>query len=421
MMTQASASDRPASNANLIFEPLDPQQLADPYPFYAQARQEQPVFYSPNFDAWVVTRYDDVVSVVQDAKRYTSANAIAPGALPADVQAILAQGYNRVPNLIDTDPPEHSRMRNVIGKAFTTQRIAALEPKIRAIAVELIDGFAREGKADLLKRFAFPLPGLVICDLLGVPHIDLDQLKQWSDDFMSIISLTDSHERLLAAAHGYVGFQRYIVEQLEERSRQPREDLLSVLVPESLGGSAPISLEEAIAMSIAVMASGHETTTHLILNALLLLIQHPEQMQMLRQNPALIPNAIEETLRFESPSRCIFRTTAVDVELGGVALPANSCVIVIWPSANRDERRFTDADRFDSLRPDANRHLGFGKGVHFCIGAALARLEGKIALEELLDRLPSLRLQPNVRLEYWPNLFMRGFQELPLEWDYFPA
>lgn len=420
MTAPAASAENSSSAAGLVFRPLDPAQLVDPYPFYARARDEQPVFYSADFDAWIVTRYDDIVKVTQDARRYSSANSIAGGALPPDMQAILDQGYNRVPNLIDSDPPEHRRMRNVIGKAFTPQRIALLEPRIRAIATQLIESFERDGKADLVERFAFPLPGLVMCDLLGVPHEDLPQIKRWSDDWMATISLTDTHERLLEAAHGFVAFQKYIAAQLEQRSREPREDLLSVLVPESLGGSAPISLEEAIAMSIAVLGAGHETTTQLLVNMIMALIQHPEQVQLLRERPELIPNVIEETLRYESPSRCIFRTTAAEVELGGVSLPPGTRIILIWPSGNRDERRFPAPDRFDITRQDAHQHLGFGRGVHFCTGAALARLEGRIALELLLDRLPHPRLQPGMQLEYWPNLFMRGYRQLPLEWDVRP-
>ncbi|HEY0605599.1 MAG TPA: cytochrome P450 [Herpetosiphonaceae bacterium] len=421
MTAPAAPAESSSSDAGLVFRPLDPEQLVDPYPFYTLARDEQPVFYSADFDSWIVTRYDDIVRVTQDAKRYSSANSIAGGALPPDIQAILAQGYERVPNLIDTDPPEHTRMHTVIRKAFTPQRIAVLEPQIRAIATGLIDSFAQDGKADLMERFAFPLPGLVMCDLLGVPREDLPQIKRWSDDWMATISLTDTHERLVEAAHGFVAFQKYIAAQLEDRSRAPREDLLSVLVPESLGGSAPISLEEAIAMSIAVLGAGHETTTHLLLNMMQALIRHPDQLQLVRERPELIPNVIEETLRYESPSRCIFRTTAAEVELGGVTLPPGTRLILIWPSGNRDERRFPEPDRFDITRRDAAQHLGFGRGVHFCIGAALARLEGRIALELLLDRLPNPRLQPGTKLEYWPNLFMRGYRQLPLEWDVAPA
>lgn len=398
------------------FNPVAPDQIDDPYALYELARREQPVFFSPLYRMWIVTRYDDVGVVLKDAARFTSAGSLKARPLPPEVEEILRGGYPPAPTLIDSDMPTHNRLRNTINRGFTPRRIAAMEPQIRALANDLIDQFAADGHADMIEQFAFPLPGSVICDLLGVPRADLRQMKRWSDERLDLLSAIAPTERLIECAHGFVAFQRYLAAQIADRREHPRDDLLTVLLPESLGGSAQLSLEEAIYLAATMLSAGHETTTHLIGNALVLLCRNPDQMQALRDDPGRIPNALEEVLRLEAPARGRVRVAVSDVELGGVAIPAGSLVMALWASGNRDDAQFAEPDHFDVAREDAGLHHSFGKGVHYCIGAPLARVEGRIALELLLARLPNLRMQPDIALDRWRNLFGRGYMHLPMEW-----
>ncbi|WNG15688.1 cytochrome P450 [Cystobacter fuscus] len=401
-----------------LFNPMAPDQIEDPYPLYARMRRERPVFYSAPFDLWVVTRYADIVEVENDPSRFSSAGALDARREPhPEVLQVLQQGYVRFVSLVQSDPPDHTRMRAVFGKALSPQRIAAMEPEIRATADMLLDGFVRDGEADLIQQFAYALPGLIICDLLGVPRSDMEQLKRWSDDKTLLMSATAPLELQVEAAHGFVAMQRYFIEQLEERRKHPREDLLTRLVPQSMGGTAPLNHQEAVCNAMDLMAAGHETTTGLIGNGMGLLLQAPEQLQTLRDDLELLPNAIDEMLRMEAPIRGFFRTVTTQTQLGGVQLPKGSRVFIVYASGNRDEARFSEPDRFDIRRADARTHLAFGKGIHFCVGAPLAKLEGRIAFERLLRRLPNPRLRTDAATVRRPYFMLRGFEHLPIVWD----
>ncbi|EPX63765.1 putative cytochrome P450 hydroxylase [Cystobacter fuscus DSM 2262] len=401
-----------------LFNPMAPDQIEDPYPLYARMRRERPVFYSAPFELWVVTRYEDIAEVKNDPSRFSSAGALDARSEPhPEVLQVLQQGYVRFVSLVQSDPPDHTRMRAVFGKALSAQRIAAMEPEIRATADLLLDGFVRDGEADLIQRFAYALPGLIICDLLGVPRSDMEQLKRWSDDKTLLMSATAPLERQVEAAHGFLAMQRYFIEQLEERRKHPREDLLTLLVPQVMGGTAPLSHQEAVCNAMDLMAAGHETTTGLIGNGMWLLLQAPEQLQSLRDDLTLLPNAIDEMLRMEAPIRGFFRTVTAQTQLGGVQLPKGSRVFIVYASGNRDETRFSEPDRFDIRRADAKKHLAFGKGIHFCVGAALAKLEGRIAFEHLLRRLPNPRLRTDAATVRRPYFMLRGFEHLPIAWD----
>ncbi|NMO22667.1 cytochrome P450 [Pyxidicoccus fallax] len=400
------------------FNPMAPDQVENPFPMYVRLRQERPVFYSAMFDLWVVTRYDDISEVEKDTARFSSVGALDARAEPhPEVRNILKQAYPKFVSLVQSDPPDHTRIRAVFGRALSPQRIAAMEPSIRATANGLIDGFVQDGFGDLVQQFAFALPGFIICDLLGVPRADMQQLKGWSDDKTLLMSATAPIEQQVESAHGFVAMERYFKEKLQERSKKPREDLLTLLVPQSMGGTAPMSEQEAVCNAMDLFSAGHETTTSLIGGGMWLLLNSPEQLEAVKADPSLIPNALEEMLRKEPPVRGFFRQVTEDTTLGGVSIPKGARLFIMYESGNHDETQFPDPDRFDIRRAEAKKHLAFGKGIHFCVGAPLARLEGRIAFEQLLTRLPNLRLREDEPAVRRPYLMLRGFDHLPVAWD----
>lgn len=400
------------------FNPMAPDQMENPYAMYARLRRERPVFYSPMFDLWVVTRYADIAEVERDTERFSSVGALDARAEPhPEVRNILKQGYSQFQSLVQSDPPTHTRMRNVFGRALSPQRITAMESAIRATTNGLIDGFIRDGQGDLVQQFAYALPAFVICDLIGVPRKDMQQLKGWSDDKTLLMSATAPIEQQVESAHGFIAMERYFKEKIHERAQKPREDLLTLLVPQSLGGTAPMTEQEAVCNAMDLFSAGHETTTGLLGNGLWLLLKHPEQLKAVKDDLSLLPNAIEEILRKEPPVRGFFRQVMEDTTLGGVSLPKGSRTFILYESGNHDETQFSEPDRFDIHRADARKHLAFGKGIHFCVGAPLARLEGRIAFEQILQRLPNLRLRSDEPAVRRPYLMLRGFEHLPIAWD----
>jgi cytochrome P450 len=402
----------------IAWDPLSPEQLDDPYPIYARARRAAPVAYNEPLGAWIVTRYDDVSAILTDHARFSSAGVLkVKPKPPEEVSAILAQGLPQVKTLLDNDPPAHTRFRSLVSKAFIPQRIAELEPKIRSLAGELIDGFIRDGRVELMQRFAFPLPAAAIADILGIPRADLGDIKRWCDDWMALQSATRPLEELKQCAQSYLALQRYFIATIEERSRAPKDDLLSALVQARLDGEEPLSREELVRFPMSLLVAGHETTTHLLGNAMVLLLKNPPALQAIRDDPTLAAGAVEEALRMDPPIQSLFRRVTEDVEVGGTKIPKGSRVMVVYGAANRDEARFEDPDRFDIRRQGASRHLGFSRGVHFCLGASMARMEAGIAFELLAARLPNLRLDEGRRLERVPHFFLRGYKELHLCWD----
>ena len=416
-----STNPPPASSVAQEFNFFEPGQVEDPYPMYARARREAPVFFSPQFGMWIVTRYADIAAIQRDTERFSSAGSLeAKGTMPPPVAEVLRAGYDRFASLVQSDPPDHTRVRAVLGRALGPARVAEMEAGIRRLANELIDAFVRDGHVELISRFAFPLPGLVICDLLGVPRSDMKQLRAWHEDKGALMSASDPVERLVEAAHGYVAALRYFRAQIEARAGAPKDDLLTLLVPQEIGGTAPMSMQEAVCNAFDLLAAGHETTTDLIGNGLALLFANPEAMREVREDPALLPGAVEEFLRLEAPVRGFFRTALADVEVGGVAIPQGAKIFMLYGSGNRDEAHFPEPDRLDIRRKDADKHLSFGRGIHFCIGAFLGRLEGRVAFELLLRRLPNLRREEGKPVRWRPYLISRGFDELHIAWDVAP-
>lgn len=416
-----SISDREPGRAPACpfhFDPLEPAQREDPYPTYARARREQPVFYAAAFDLWILTRYDDVVAAAKEDAGFSSVGAVQSSVAepPPQVRDVLAQGYPGMPVLTGSDRPLHTRIRGLVNKAFSPRRIAAMEPRIRALAGGLIDGFARDGETEIIERFAWPLPLIVIGEMLGVPGQDLDDLHRWSRDWLLLQQGTGSLEEQVARARSTVAFQGYIAAALEDRRRAPRDDLMTAILEARERDEAPLSTEETVGVALTLVVAGHLTVTRAIGSALLLIFRYPDQRATLAANPGVVANAVEEILRVESPAQGLFRTTTREVTVGGVTIPQGARVMLHYGSSNRDEGQFADPERFDIQREDATRHLAFGKGIHFCIGAPLARLELQIALPLLLHRLPNLRLHPSKPFTYDPIFFARGLTQLHVEW-----
>jgi len=401
----------------LDFNPMAPDQRECPFDLYRRARDEMPVFYSERFDLWVVTRYDDIVRILKDPATFSSAQSLALDAgVAPEVQAVLDTGYPATPTMVTADPPVHTRFRELVGKAFTSRRVALMEPRMREIAHQLIDGFERDGHADLVRQYAYPFPMEVIAEILGVPPAHMDQFKRWSDDMSARFGPLPL-DRQIECAKSEVEFQHYFAARLEERRQRPQADLLTDLLGARIKREAPLDLPELLSILKQLLIGGNETSTNLIGSMTLLLLNNRDQLEALMKDRALEANAVEEALRLDSPVQGLFRSATREVEIGGVRIPAGAHLELLYASGNRDEGRFHDSDRFDLKRPDSSNHMAFGFGIHFCIGAPLARYEGRIALDVLLDRLPDMRLAPGQEFEHHAHFFLRGLKRLELEWN----
>jgi cytochrome P450/nitrite reductase/ring-hydroxylating ferredoxin subunit len=399
------------------FDPMTPEQRECPFPLYAHARDEMPIFYSGRFDLWVVTRYDDIAAILKDPARFSSAQSLAVDTgVDPQVQAVLDSGYPATPTMVTADPPVHTRFRQLVGKAFTSRQVEVMEPRMREIAHQLVDGFYRDGRTDIVRNYAYPFPMEVIAEILGVPASEMDSFKKWSDDMSARFGPLPL-ERQVECARSEVEFQHYFAAALEDRRRYPREDLLTELLNARVKGEAPLTMPEMLSVLKQLLIGGNETSTNLIGSMMLLLMNHPNQLDAVLRDRRLEQNAVEEALRLDAPVQGLFRSATENVNIGGVKIPRGAHLELLYASGNRDEARFADADRFDVARRDSSNHMAFGFGIHFCIGAPLARYEGRVALGVLLDRLPNLRLAPGQVLEHHAHFFLRGLKHLELEWD----
>jgi cytochrome P450 len=311
------------------------------------------------------------------------------------------------------NPPDHTRLRRLVSIAFTPRVVETMRPRIQAVADALIDNVEAHGRMDLIRDFAYPLPATIISEMLGVPSEDQDQFRRWSDDIMTFVgasglTLSQIAEKANQSLHELTD---YFEDVIRECRAQPREDLISALVAaKELEDS--LSAQELVAMCSQLLVAGHETTTQLIGNGIWVLLQHPDEALKLREDPDLITSAIEEVLRFEGPSQRQTRLACEDIELGGRLISKGSAVLMMLGAANRDPEEFPDPDQFDVCRKP-NRHVGFSSGIHFCLGAPLARLEGAIAITTLLRRLPALRLVTQ-DIQWLENMSLRGIKSLPV-------
>jgi cytochrome P450 len=404
------------TDAAIPFDPTTPEQRENPFDVLALARREQPVFYAPALDLWVVTRHEDVLAVLKDHRTFSSTGALksSSASLPREVLEVLAEGHPEMPYIIELDPPLHDRIRGLVTRAFTPRRIAELEPRVESISSELIDELAPRGRADIVEAFAWPLPLRVLGELFGFPRDDLEQIHRWGLDWLLLQQERPLGEQL-AHARGLVELQRYCVAAVEDRRERASDDLLGALVAANDGADEPLSTVEIAGLPLDLMVAGHVTVTRAIGSVLDRMFTEPALREHLL-DPELAPKAIEEILRLESPAQGLFRVTTRQVELGGAVLPAGARVMAHFASANRDACVFAHPDSYRPERGDVGSHLAFGKGIHFCIGAPLGRLELRVALPMLLQRLPGLRRGPRPP-EREPVFFARGFTSLDVEWD----
>jgi cytochrome P450 len=398
------------------FDRFADDNVADPYPLYRRTREQAPVHYAEAFGVWVISRYEDVRRVVMDPMRFSSAFRVRTPSLPAPgVPEILAEGLPEVPALINEDPPMHRRTRELVARAFNPERVAALAPRVTGFVEELVDGFASRRRADLMAELATPLPLRVLCELIGLPVADLPRIRAWSEQVAVLVSVGAGPEEQRAGARASVEFERYLAAKIATRRDAGRDDLLTALAAPPAGG-VPLTEAELVSLLISLIFAGQETTAHLIGSALVLLLRRPRLWASLDGNPDLVAAVVEETLRYDGPMQGVFRRAVFDVQVGGVTIPAGARVFAAFGSADRDAGVYADPEEFAPGRPGSEPHLAFGRGIHFCLGAALARIQAQTAVRVLRRRIPALRLDPLIRIPYRPDLMHRGPAALPTTW-----
>jgi hypothetical protein len=389
------------------FNPMAPEFVADPYPTYHRLRAEDPVHHSP-LGFWVLTRYEDVVAALRDPR-------LAKEAIAAFVAARLGVAPLGIGlSMLDRDPPDHTRLRGLVSKAFTPRVVERLRPHIQSIVDGLLDRVEDARAMDLIEDFAYPLPVVVICEMLGVPVEDRDRFKGWGLDIargLDGLLLPPDSDVIKRSIASRTALAQYFRGLIAERRASPRADMLSDLIAAEEAGDK-LSENELLATCILLLVAGHETTVNLIGNGSLALLRHPDQLRRLRDDPGLIGTAVEELLRYDGPVQRTARIPSEDVTLGGRTIPKGEMVMPFIGAADRDPTQFPDPDRLDITRAD-NRHIAFGWGIHFCLGAPLARVEGQIAIGTLVQRLPKLALATD-RPEYRQSLTLRGLTTLPV-------
>ncbi|SHN20852.1 cytochrome P450 family protein [Cryptosporangium aurantiacum] len=390
---------------------LGPDFYADPHADYAWMREERPtsrVITPLGNPVWLVTRYDDVRAALAHPRLHKSNRELREllEARPSEDRTISEDALTA--HMLSADPPDHTRLRKLVSKAFTGRAIAALRPRIEEITTELLDAMeAGPDRVDLLDTFAFPLPITVICELLGVPMDDRDDFRRWSN------TLLQSGDAEVHAAAG-LSMVQYLTDLVDARREHPTDDMLGAIVAAS-EDSDQLSRLEAISMAFLLLVAGHETTVNLIGTGTFALLRHPSQFEILRSDPSLVPSAVEEFLRWDGPVHlATIRFTVEPTVIGGVEIPPGEIVLVSLSAANRDPKRYPDADALD-VRRQANSHLAFGHGIHHCLGAPLARLEGEVAFTQLLSRFPGLALDADpAELTWRPSTLIRGLERLPV-------
>jgi len=410
-----------------------PDIRSNPYPFYQQLREQDPVHWDEEMGFWALTRYSDIDALYTD-NRFSRAQGLMRGfdRLSVHDQEIARPVYHSFSKtMFYADPPYHTHLRGLMNGAFTPRRVEHLRPVIQQIVDELLDAVQTKGTMDIIPDLAYPLPVMVIAELLGLPAKDRARFKKWSDDLFAILGTMRKASHLMEqAVQSLREMTDYVTVLSHERRANPKDDLLSALVSVANDDGHPLPLhptgqlthqqaaasaltqEELVANVNILLSTGHETTTHLIGNGILTLLQHPDQLQKIKDQPALLDPAIEEILRYENPVQITYRSAVEDAEIDGKLIRKGNLVNTIIGSANRDPQRFTNPDRFDILR-NGGRHLSFGLGIHFCIGASLVRLEAEITFETILRRFPHLQLAAE-SLEWQEHPVFRGLKSLPV-------
>jgi cytochrome P450 len=377
----------------------------DPFPLYEQVRSSSPLLHEPQSDMWLVFDYESVKRVMTDHDAFSS---------------IVTPPTGKAPDwLVFSDPPRHTKLRGIIMRAFTPRSIANLEPRIRALSRELLAPTIERGQMDLALEYSNLLPTIVIAEMIGIPVVDRARFLRWGETIMNLsYAIAGGEEAAKAVQENAVvkeEMRAYLKEVLPERRKAPKDDLLTRLAEAEVDGER-LTEEEILGFFQLLLSAGTETTTNLINNAILCLIENPDQLAHLRAGPHLLPSAIEEVLRYRSPGQIIFRSTKRDIELHGQVIPAGKLVLVMIGSANRDPMKFRDPDRFDITR-DPNPHVAFGHGIHFCLGASISRLEAKVALEDLLEQMKGFELASPEPWEPRKGLHIHGPLRLPIRFE----
>ncbi|HUR59391.1 MAG TPA: cytochrome P450 [Opitutaceae bacterium] len=388
----------------------------NPYPIYEALREAGRVYYSPTWKCSVLSHYQDVAGVLFDPARFSSRGRVTNVIQREFPESFLEQikplfhHYSR--GVINLDPPDHTRMRRLVQKAFLPRTLERLVPEIHAIVRELLDAAAGRGAVDLVADLAYPLPVSVIAEMLGVPREDRGKLKRWSGIIMEFQAVPlPTPESILRSQGAIVEMRDYLRHIVRQRRADPRDDVISALATAEMEGDR-LAEDELLSTCLTLLVAGHETTTNLIASATWLLLRHRDQLERLRANPAAMGTAIEEVLRFESPLHRVGRTALVDTTVAGAEIRKGETVFLLLASANRDPAQFRNANTFDIQRTP-NKHIAFGHGIHFCLGAALARLEAPIALNAIFDRWPNAGLTDEPLR--WHSGVMRGLERLPLQ------
>lgn len=424
MNEQLQGATTQTASAQPLFNPLSPDFIRDPYPSYDKLRTHAPVLHLPALNGYLVSRNADAALVLRDkrfGKDYVTriTRRFGPEALNEPVyRAMVNEPVYRAMGrwMLTQDPPDHTRLRGLVVKAFTARRVEDMRPKIQAIVDDSIDRVIGQGRMDLISDFAFRLPVIVICDMLGIPETDREiffKRERTGGRLLDPVPLSRAEIDEANAAHA--NSEAYFQRLFDLRRREPGDDLTTQLVQAEEAGSK-LSNEELTANIILLFGAGHETTVNLIGNALLALHRNPDQLELLKSNLSLMPNAIEEFLRYDSSVQLTYHVAMEDVEIGGVKIPQGDNVMCLLGSANHDPAVYPDhPDRLDITRPNV-RPLSFGGGIHFCLGAQLARLEAEVALTTLLRRIPNLRIDDVENPKWRPTFVLRGLKELPASW-----
>jgi cytochrome P450 len=412
-MTTAGAA--PGCPVHESFDPLSADFLSDPYTCLAVLpREEQPLFFAPSIGYYVVTRYADIEQVFMDPAAYSAAVAQAPlvPVVPEAQRILLAGGHKPQPSMVSLDEPEHARLRKPAARAFSMKRVTALVPVIEATTARLLDAVGPAPEFDLVAALAFPLPANIVFSLMGVPERDYAELKHWSGYRAALGWGRPAPEDQIEIAAGMAAYRGYLRDLVDAKAGAPGDDLTSDLLVIHRENPERLTLEEIASILFSLSFAGHETTTGLIGNTVRRLLEAPERWSAIAADPGLIPGAVEETLRYDPSVPVWRRVTTRPVTLAGVELPAGARLFLWLAAAGRDAAVFTEPDVFDVHRPDSGRHLAFGKGLHYCLGANLGKLEAQIAVTALADRYPRLRLAPDQQLAFHPNISFRGPQVL---------
>jgi cytochrome P450 len=404
-------------------DPFDPEVVQQPHEFFAALRREAPLYRLPNGAYYLISRYRDVRAAALNPEVFSSSliAVMMQGQDQPEAPQLLTLpegGVGQVDALAIADPPAHTRQRKLSNKAFSVRRVVSLEPAIRALAESLVGailptGGARRSSADWVREVAVPLPMTVIAGLIGLPNEDVPQLKRWSDSAIAILAGTNTPAQLAHHAAQVSQLVGYFVRHFDEAARAPQDDVLGDLVRATQGSEA-LTRDEVISILLQILTAGNETTTSLIGSALLLLLENPDLEARVRADGSLLEPLIEEVLRLESPLHGHFRVVRRDTEVAGTPLPEGSRVMLLWGAANRDGDEFPNPDAIDLARPNAKAHLGFGIGIHHCIGASLARLEARVVFETLFGRTRAIR-RAEQKVAYAPSLLARSLASLPVE------